>query len=127
MRLLTVIGVVVLLLGILSFVVPVPMNHTRSAKVGDASIAITTQESQKLPPVVGGVLRRRRRPADLWHAPRHRVRPPDGWVPKQYELDNSSPTRKRWDLTVENIPSPFEGRDKEECRRLKPAPGFNKI
>jgi hypothetical protein len=56
MRLLTVIGVVMLILGILSFVVPVPENHTRSAKVGDASIAITTHESQKLPPAVGGVL-----------------------------------------------------------------------
>ncbi len=56
MRLLTWIGVVVLILGILSFVVPVPVSHSRSAKVGDASISITTHDKEKLPPAVGGVL-----------------------------------------------------------------------
>ena len=56
MRLLAGIGIVVLVLGILSFVVPVPVNHTHSAKLGDATIGITTRESQKLPPVVGTVL-----------------------------------------------------------------------
>jgi hypothetical protein len=56
MRLLVIIGIVVLILGVLSFVVPVPMSHTHSAKVGDATIGITTHESQKLSPAVGTVL-----------------------------------------------------------------------
>lgn len=56
MRLLTVIGIVVLVLGVLSFVVPVPVSHSHSAKVGDASIGITTHDHEKLPPAVGGVL-----------------------------------------------------------------------
>lgn len=56
MRLLTVIGVVVLFLGILSFVMPVPVSHTHSAKIGDASVGITTHDHEKLSPVVGGVL-----------------------------------------------------------------------
>ena len=56
MRLLTVIGIVVLVLGILSFVVPVPVSHSHSAKVGDASIGITTHDHEVLPPAVGGVL-----------------------------------------------------------------------
>ena len=56
MRLLTIIGVVVLILGILSFVVPVPMSHSHSAKIGDASIGVTTHDHEKLSPVVGGVL-----------------------------------------------------------------------
>jgi len=50
------IGLLVLLLGILSFVVPVPMNHTREIKAGDASIGITTHRTEKLSPVVGGIL-----------------------------------------------------------------------
>jgi hypothetical protein len=56
MRLLTWIGIAALLLGILAFVVPVPVNHSHGAKVGDASISITTHDQEKLPPVVGGVL-----------------------------------------------------------------------
>lgn len=56
MRMLSWIGVVVLLLGILSFVVPVPVSHSHGAKVGDASISITTHDKEKLSPAVGGVL-----------------------------------------------------------------------
>jgi hypothetical protein len=56
MRMLIWVGVVVLVLGILSFVVPVPMSHSRSAKLGDASISITTHDTEMLPPAMGGLL-----------------------------------------------------------------------
>ena len=56
MRPLSILGLVVLVLGILSFVVPVPVNKTREIKAGDASIGITTHHDEKLPPAVGGVL-----------------------------------------------------------------------
>ena len=56
MRPLFVIGLVVLVLGILSFVVPIPMSHSHDAKIGDAKIGITTHSSEKLSPVIGGVL-----------------------------------------------------------------------
>lgn len=56
MRPLTLIGLVVLVLGILAFVVPIPRSNTHSAKIGDASIGITTQHDEKLSPVVGGAL-----------------------------------------------------------------------
>jgi di/tricarboxylate transporter len=56
MRPLVLIGLVVLVLGILAFFVPFPMSNTHEAKVGDASIGITTHHSQKLSPAVGGVL-----------------------------------------------------------------------
>ena len=56
MRPLFVIGLVVLVLGILSFVVPIPMSHSHDAKIGDATIGITTHNSEKLSPVVGGVM-----------------------------------------------------------------------
>jgi hypothetical protein len=56
MRPLAWIGIVVLVLGILSFVVPIPTSHSHDVKIGDASVGITTRHDEKLPPVVGGVL-----------------------------------------------------------------------
>jgi hypothetical protein len=56
MRPLFVIGLVVLVLGIMSFVVPIPTSQTHGAKIGDATIGITTHSSEKLSPVIGGVL-----------------------------------------------------------------------
>ncbi|HEY4899576.1 MAG TPA: hypothetical protein VIH91_02030 [Terriglobales bacterium] len=56
MRPLFVIGLVVLVLGILSFVVPIPTSHSHDAKIGDATIGFTTHSSEKLSPVFGGVL-----------------------------------------------------------------------
>ena len=56
MRPLAWIGMVVLLLGILAFIVPVPTSHSHGVKVGDASIGVTTHSDEKLPPAIGGVL-----------------------------------------------------------------------
>ena len=56
MRPLAWIGIVVLILGILAFIVPVPMSHSHSVKLGDASVGVTTHTDEKLSPVVGGVL-----------------------------------------------------------------------
>lgn len=56
MRPLSLIGIVVLVLGILSFVVPIPTSHRHELKAGDASIGVTTHHDEKLSPVIGGVL-----------------------------------------------------------------------
>lgn len=56
MKALSILGLVVLVLGILSFIVPVPVNKTHELKAGDASIGITTHHDEKLSPAVGGVL-----------------------------------------------------------------------
>jgi hypothetical protein len=56
MRPLSLIGLVVLALGILAFFVPIPRSNTHEAKIGDASIGITTHHNEKLSPAVGGVL-----------------------------------------------------------------------
>ena len=63
MKALAMVGVVVLILGVLSFVVPFPSYHHHGVKVGDSSIGVTTEHDEKLPPatgiallVVGGVL-----------------------------------------------------------------------
>lgn len=50
------IGAVLLVVGVLSFIVPVPQRETHGVKVGDASIGITTKSEQKLPAAVGGIL-----------------------------------------------------------------------
>ena len=47
------IGLVLLILGILSFVVPVPRGEDHAVKVGDAKIGIHTESREKLPPAVG--------------------------------------------------------------------------
>lgn len=56
MRPLALIGLVVLVLGILAFVVPIPKSETHGAKIGDAKVGITTEHNEKLSPAVGGVL-----------------------------------------------------------------------
>jgi hypothetical protein len=45
-----------LVLGLLSFVVPVPHSEDHSLRVGNAKIGVETQSSEKLPPAVGVVL-----------------------------------------------------------------------
>src|ERR1022692_3843845 len=56
MRPLAWIGIVVLVLGILSFVVPFPTSQSHGIKMGDASVGITTHHDEKLSPAIGGVL-----------------------------------------------------------------------
>ena len=56
MRGLAIIGVFLLVLGVLAFVVPVPHSENHSARIGNTSIGVRTEHSQKLPPAVGIVL-----------------------------------------------------------------------
>jgi len=56
MKALPLAGVLLLLLGVLSFVVPVPHSEKHGVKFGDAKISVETQSSDKLPPAVGVVL-----------------------------------------------------------------------
>ena len=56
MKVLPLVGVVLLVLGILSFIVPVPHNENHGVKLGDAKISVETHSSEKLPPAVGIIL-----------------------------------------------------------------------
>jgi len=56
MKALPLVGALLLILGILSFVVPLPSREDHSVKIGDAKIGIQTESSQKLPPAAGIVL-----------------------------------------------------------------------
>jgi hypothetical protein len=49
-------GIVLLVLGILSFVVPLPNYHHHGVRVGDTHIGVTTEHNQRVPPILGGVL-----------------------------------------------------------------------
>lgn len=52
----TLVGAVLLVLGLLALVVPIPQREDHSVKIGDAKIGVQTRSSEKLPPVVGIVL-----------------------------------------------------------------------
>lgn len=56
MKPLVLVGVVILILGVLSFVVPFPHMHHHGVSVGDAHIGVTTEHDEKLSPVVGIIL-----------------------------------------------------------------------
>jgi uncharacterized membrane protein len=56
MKALPLVGVLLLVLGILSFVVPVPTHENHGLKIGDAKISEQTENTEKLPPAVGIVL-----------------------------------------------------------------------
>jgi uncharacterized membrane protein len=56
MKSLVLVGVLLLVLGVLSFIVPIPQREEHSVRIGDAKIGVRTENSQKLPTPVGIVL-----------------------------------------------------------------------
>jgi uncharacterized membrane protein len=56
MKGLPVMGVLLLILGALSFVVPVPQRENHGVSIGGAKLSVQTEDSKKLPPAVGIVL-----------------------------------------------------------------------
>jgi hypothetical protein len=56
MKGISVIGVLLLVLGLLAFVVPLPHRESRDLKIGDTKIGVQTESREKLPPAVGVVL-----------------------------------------------------------------------
>jgi hypothetical protein len=56
MKTLMLVGIAVLVLGILSFFVPVPHSEHHGVNIGDAHMGITTHHDNMVPPVVSIVL-----------------------------------------------------------------------
>jgi hypothetical protein len=56
MRGLAIAGVLLLVLGVVSFFVPMPHSEHHGVSVGDAHIGVTTEHDEKVPPVVSIVL-----------------------------------------------------------------------
>lgn len=49
-------GAVLLILGVLAFVIPIPETKDHSVKIGDSKIGVQTESSHKLPTPVGAIL-----------------------------------------------------------------------
>jgi len=49
-------GLLLIVLGIASLVVPIPHNDTNGIKIGDANIGVQTSHSERVSPVVSAVL-----------------------------------------------------------------------
>jgi len=49
-------GLVVLILGFVSLLVPIPRNDRASVKVGGMSMGVETRHSEKVSPIVGAVM-----------------------------------------------------------------------
>jgi hypothetical protein len=56
MKALALAGVIVLILGIVSFFVPLPHSEHHGVNVGDAHIGVTTEHDEKVPPALSVVL-----------------------------------------------------------------------
>jgi hypothetical protein len=56
MKALLLVGVLLMVLGILSFFVPVPHSERHGVDLGDAHIGVTTQHDEKVAPAVSIVL-----------------------------------------------------------------------
>ena len=56
MKMLFWIGLVVLILGVVSLLVPIPRSEREGVKVAGISIGVETQHSEKVSPIVGGVM-----------------------------------------------------------------------
>ncbi len=56
MKGLSLVGVLLIVLGVLSFVVPVPHRERHGVKIGDAKFSVETENSERLPPAAGIVL-----------------------------------------------------------------------
>ena len=56
MKALPIVGALLLILGVLAFVVPIPHHENHGVKFGDAKISVETESSDKLPPAAGVVL-----------------------------------------------------------------------
>lgn len=56
MRILTILGTLVLVLGIVAFVAPIPKSEHHGVKIGDSQVGITTQHNERVPPVAAGLI-----------------------------------------------------------------------
>jgi hypothetical protein len=56
MKALMLVGVILIVLGIFSFVMPFPHYHHHGFRVGDSRVGLTTEHDEKLPPAIGVVM-----------------------------------------------------------------------
>jgi hypothetical protein len=56
MKMLLYVGLILVVLGIASLVVPIPHTQTQGIKVGDANFGVQTSHSERVAPVISIVL-----------------------------------------------------------------------
>lgn len=56
MKALPMVGVLLIVLGVLSFLVPLPHHEKHGVSLGDAKFSVQTEHSQLLPSAVGVIL-----------------------------------------------------------------------
>jgi hypothetical protein len=56
MRALLIVGSLLLVLGLLSFVIPIPTREKHGFTAGPISVGVETTDRKKVPPVVSGIL-----------------------------------------------------------------------
>jgi hypothetical protein len=56
MKILLYAGLLLIALGIASFVVPIPHTETHAVKIGDANLGVQTSHSERVSPVISVVL-----------------------------------------------------------------------
>lgn len=56
MRMMLYAGLLLIVLGIASLVVPIPSSETQGIKVGDTNIGVRTSHSEKVSPIISAVL-----------------------------------------------------------------------
>jgi hypothetical protein len=56
MRTVLLIGIGILILGIISLFVPIPRTERSGLRAGGMSLAVETQHSEKVSPIVSGIL-----------------------------------------------------------------------
>ncbi len=56
MRMLLIAGLLLIVLGIASLVVPIPRSESQGLKIGDANIGVQTTHSERVSPVISAVL-----------------------------------------------------------------------
>jgi len=56
MKALLAVGLVVLILGIVSFIVPFPHSEHHGMRAGDLHVGVTTEHSERVPPAVSVLL-----------------------------------------------------------------------
>jgi hypothetical protein len=49
-------GLLLVVLGIASLVVPIPHSETQGIKIGEANIGVRTSHSERVSPIISGVL-----------------------------------------------------------------------
>lgn len=56
MKTLLLVGLLLVVLGVASLIVPIPQSETHGVKIGDANLGVKTTHSERVSPIISAVL-----------------------------------------------------------------------